>query len=188
MEINNQDKLNTLERINSWIENCDSKSSIMMALVGVFISMIFTSDFILNSLTEIISTFFVYWKTGKGYFDMSYILILLLFISMVFCLLISLLYLIKALSARTCSKQTGNSQVKTDSLIHFGSIQKLSYNKFKTSILAETDGDKLEDILSQIYINSKRCQEKFDDYNYSIKFIKIGTVLFILFILNLIIK
>jgi hypothetical protein len=181
-----QEKLSTLERITNWIENSDSKSSIMMAFVGIFVSILFTNEFILNSLQEMIKPIYLFWETRSGSFDLLITIKLVVFICLSYFLLSTLFYLIKSLTAKTCSKQTGDNGVMTDSLIHFGSIQNRTYDEFKSSILAETDTNKYEDVLSQIYINSKRCQEKFDCYNKSVKKIKISIVLFVLFIIILI--
>jgi hypothetical protein len=182
-----QDKINTLDRISGWVTNCDTKSSIMMALVGVFISIIFTSDFLLNSLQDFFVPISLYWKTGSGTFSLFITIIILFFIGTIICLLLALFHLIKSLSAKTCSMQTGDVNLRTNSLIHYGSIQKTSYDIFKSTVLAETEDNRLDDILSQIYINSKRCQEKFDDYNKSKKLIKCGIILFVIFVLLLII-
>lgn len=177
-----QDKKDTLDRIIGWVENCDTKSTVMTALVGVFVSVLFTSNFITNSLQKLVSPISIYWRTGLGSFDLFCTIKLTCFICMIACFLYALFCLLKSLSAKTSSKQTGEKQVKTHSLIHYGSIQNVSYSDFKTSISTETDEDKLEDVLSQIYINSRRCQEKFDDYNKSIKFIRLGIILFVLFV------
>jgi hypothetical protein len=177
-----QNKINTLDRINGWISNCDSKSSILLALLGVFISTIFTTDFIFNSLQKILFQVFSYWKNGIGSYSFLKTLIILSFIISVYCCLKAVLHLLKSLTAKTNSNQTGDSDLCTNSLIHYGSIQEKSFKDFKLSILAETETNKLEDILSQIYINSKRCQEKFDEYNKSLLLIKVGIITFIIFI------
>jgi hypothetical protein len=177
-----QDKINTLDRMIGWVENCDTKATVMTALVGVFVSVIFTSSFITDSLHKLVAPISIYWKTGSGYFNLFCAVKLVIFIGMTTCFLFALFALLKSLTAKTSSKQTGDSHVKTHSLIHYGSIQMKSYNDFKSNTLSETEEDILEDVLSQIYINSKRCQEKFDDYNKSIKFIRIGIVLFVLFV------
>lgn len=171
----------TLDRIIGWVENCDTKASVLTALVGVFISVLFTSSFITDSLRKIVSPILFYWKTGSGYFCLFSTLKLMIFIGMAICFLFALSYLLKTLSAKTSSKQTIDNNVNSDSLIHYGSIQTKFFNEFKSNILAETEEDKFDDILSQIYINSKRCQEKFNDYNKSIIYIRVGVGLFILY-------
>ena len=40
----------TYEQVSSWINNCDSKASILLALVGVILSIAFTSDTMLNGI------------------------------------------------------------------------------------------------------------------------------------------
>ena len=42
----------TYEQVSGWINNCDSKASIMIALIGVFLSIVFTSDYLLKGITE----------------------------------------------------------------------------------------------------------------------------------------
>lgn len=180
-----QDKINTLDRIIGWVENCDTKATVMTALVGVFVSVIFTSSFITDSIHKLVTPISIYWKTGSGYFDLFCAVKVIIFIVMSLCFLIALFYLLKSLAAKTSSKQTGDINVKTNSLIHYGSIQTKSYNDFKSCVLLETEEDKTEDVLSQIYINSKRCQEKFDNYNNSIRFIRLGVLLFVIFVVLL---
>lgn len=177
-----ENKLNTLDRINSWISNCDSKSSILLALLGVFISTTFTTDFVFNALQKILFQVFSYWKTGIGSFSILKTLIILSFIITIYSFLKAIFHLLKSLTAKTKSNQTRDSDLLTSSLIHYGSIQEKSFKDYKSSVLAETESNKLEDVLSQIYINSKRCQEKFDEYNKSLFLIKVGIILFIVFI------
>lgn len=43
----------TYEQVSSWINNCDSKASILLALVGVILSIAFTSDTMLNGIVSL---------------------------------------------------------------------------------------------------------------------------------------
>lgn len=182
MQNNIQNKIDTLDRINSWISNCDSKSSILLAVLGVFISTIFTTDFVFNALQKILFQVFIYWKTGIGSFSTLKTLIILSFIITICSFLKAIYHLLASLTAKTKSNQTGDTDLFTNSLIHYGSIQEKSFKEYRLSVLAETESNKLEDVLSQIYINSKRCQEKFDEYNKSLLLLKLGIAVFILFI------
>lgn len=38
------------EQVSSWINNCDSKTSILLALIGVILSIAFTSDKLLGGI------------------------------------------------------------------------------------------------------------------------------------------
>lgn len=42
----------TYEQVSGWINNCDSKASILLALIGVFLTIVFTSDFISQGIIE----------------------------------------------------------------------------------------------------------------------------------------
>ena len=183
MDNNLHEKFGTLDRIIGWIGNSDSKSSIMLALVGILISILFTSDFILTSLQEMIKPVLTYYKTGFGKFDLSITVTLVVFLAMSSYLIASLFYLLKSLTAKTDSNQTGDNNLKIESLIYFGSIQKRTFEEYKVAVSSETETEKEEDVLSQIYINSKRCQEKFDNYNKSIRFLKIGIILLSIYII-----
>lgn len=46
MEINREDLEIKLDRINGWINNCDQKTSILMAIEGVVLTIFCTSDYI----------------------------------------------------------------------------------------------------------------------------------------------
>lgn len=35
----------SLDRINAWISNCDQKAGILLATIGVMITVLFTTDF-----------------------------------------------------------------------------------------------------------------------------------------------
>ena len=44
--IDKEDLKFTLEEVNSWINNCDQKASILLSVMGVAITLLLTSDFI----------------------------------------------------------------------------------------------------------------------------------------------
>lgn len=44
--IDKEDMKFTLELVNSWINNCDQKASILLSVMGVAITLMLTSDFI----------------------------------------------------------------------------------------------------------------------------------------------
>lgn len=47
-----------LERVNNWINSCDSKASIILALIGVLLTIIFTSDS-LSAMGELFNKLFL---------------------------------------------------------------------------------------------------------------------------------
>ena len=48
------DSYQKLEMINQWINNSDSKSSIVLGLVGIFFIIVFTNTSFINNILEII--------------------------------------------------------------------------------------------------------------------------------------
>ncbi len=73
-----------------------------------------------------------------------------------------------------------------DSIIYFGTIKKHNkYKQYKNTVINIKNEEYLNDLLSQIYINSKIAYAKFENYNKGIQYIFIGTfVLTIILILG----
>lgn len=46
MPIESEDLNTILDRINNWINNCDTKSSIVLSFIGILLGIIFTTDYI----------------------------------------------------------------------------------------------------------------------------------------------
>lgn len=46
MDITKEELTLRLDRVNSWINNCDQKSSIILAIEGVVLTILCTSDYI----------------------------------------------------------------------------------------------------------------------------------------------
>ena len=146
----------TLERNLGFISNCDNKASIILTAVGVLLTIILTSeglasikDILKKSLSQITFLNFIY---------------MFVFFSSVIILLSGILFLISVLIARSGISETKGSK---NSLIFFGGIN--SFNRIAN----------YDDIISQIYINSKITKKKYRRYNLGLKFTVIGFFLFI---------
>ena len=99
------------------------------------------------------------------------------FFSSVIILLSGILFLISVLIARSGISETKGSK---NSLIFFGGIN--SFNKitnYEKAIKKMDKKDLLDDLISQIYINSKIATKKYRRYNLGLKFTVIGFFLFI---------
>lgn len=159
----------TLERNLGFISNCDNKASIILTAVGVLLTIILTSeglasikDILKKSLSQITFLNFIY---------------MFLFFSSVIILLSGILFLISVLIARSGISETKGSK---NSLIFFGGIN--SFNKianYEKAIKKMDKKDLLDDLISQIYINSKIATKKYRRYNLGLKFTVIGFFLFI---------
>lgn len=75
----------------------------------------------------------------------------------------------------------------TDSVLFFGKISdKASYQVFQNDVLNMTKEEYLNDLLSQIYINSKIANEKHVNYNKGIKWTIIGFIaLVVMFLIGI---
>ncbi|GBD72197.1 hypothetical protein TEHN7126_1358 [Tetragenococcus halophilus subsp. halophilus] len=145
------DLLDRLDRVLGWIRACDMKTSILLAIIGLIIT-IFSSEF---SLTE--------FKTIIDYnfndFDFSNFLFLALtFIFFVsFCM--GIICLVVELSPSMLSSKNNNKDI--DSLYFFETISKKELLAFKDEILKTSIEEDINDVIKQLYINSKICTQKY---------------------------
>lgn len=159
----------TLERNLGFISNCDNKASIILTAVGVLLTIILTSeglasikDILKKSLSQITFLNFIY---------------MFMFFSSVIILLSGILFLISVLIARSGISETKGFK---NSLIFFGGIN--SFNRianYEKAIKKMDKKDLLDDLISQIYINSKIATKKYRKYNLGLKFTVVGFFLFI---------
>ena len=159
----------TLERNLGFISNCDNKASIILTAVGVLLTIILTSeglasikDILKKSLSQITFLNFIY---------------MFMFFSSVIILLSGILFLISVLIARSGISETKGFK---NSLIFFGGIN--SFNRianYEKAVKKMDKKDLLDDLISQIYINSKIATKKYRKYNLGLKFTVIGFFLFI---------
>ena len=59
----------------------------------------------------------------------------------------------------------------------YGSISKYNYEEFNKKIKNQTKQSNINDILSQVYINSKICNKKFKNYNIGLNMAMITIIL-----------
>lgn len=170
-ERNKDDLKYNLDGVNTMISNCDQKTSITLGIIGVVMTILLSSD-----LFKILRTFvfkpFIQYCSGDTHLIFSYerfsVFILLL---IVIALLISSgYYFIKAISANIdyegMYKQ--NPSLPKQSYLFFGTISKMEYKNFKCD-----NFNIIEDLKSQIYINSQIATAKFKNYNKGLKLFKI---------------
>lgn len=166
----------SLERINSWINSCDSKAGTVLALVGVILTIIFTNDGIMaikNLINQLLP-------------PKSFCMVLYLFFlsSTLVGMIYGVIHLINVLIAKIDVTIFAEQEIQTNSILFFGSISnKNSYIDFKREVLNLNKQAYLNDLLSQIYINSKIAQKKYENYNKGIKWTILGFVIFIAFLL-----
>lgn len=165
--LNKKDLIHHLDRHLDWIKSCDTKASIVIAGIGIFLS-IFTAEHSINMLNQILSQtiqninfsnllylglFFIFWG---------------IFIYGAYCLIRVLVPMMKK---EVTIYQQGT---RLDSLYYFESIDDKKYLEFKERMVKETIEDEIEDLLTQIYINARVCSAKYTFYRKGISSIFIG--------------
>jgi hypothetical protein len=162
-----EDKYKNLDRINFWITNCDTKASYLLALEGIVLTVIFTSNYSTCIITTLSYKFSFENFGWSSFFRFVEGLSLYSFFCLTF---ISLVNIYKTVKARLNPKIFREEGLETNSLLFFETI---ANRKFQTFILETKNitAEQLEnDLDSQIFINSKICQQKFKHYNLTVKY------------------
>ena len=169
----------TLERINSWINNCDTKAGVILALLGVILTLVMTNEGP-SACYEIASKA----MANRTFSDIFYLVIW--FVSFA-CLIFGLYRLISALFATINSEKNKQAKLETDSRVFFGSIGATpTYQEYRDKFAEMTIAEYTNDLLSQVYINSLIANKKFKNYNQGLKYAIIGFCWFIvMFIIGL---
>ncbi len=172
------DLQHTYDTVNSWVNNCDQKAGILLAVVGVAMTILATSDFLKYLRTYIFTPFMKYCTEETDFvFSWSRFTVFVLLLIAAAMLIASCFYLLKAISANTDydeERKKYPSMVKS-SYIFFGSICKMSYDDFK-----KEEVDYLDDLRSQIFVNSKIATAKIKNYKeglYWFKFLLMVSVM-----------
>lgn len=154
---NDTDKLHlTLDRIIGFISNCDTKVSFWFSFFGAILTILSTLK---TPTKEAIKS--VLCANPRNITD-NVMLIVFLVAAVFF--VIGLCFLSKALMA----KITNNEDRKSN--IFFGHIASHENQQAYLGRLEATNLNKyIEDLVSQIYINSKICEQKFKNYNKGVK-------------------
>lgn len=167
------------EKIDTWISNCDSKVSFVLTFLGVVVTIIFTSD-VGKKMFQTLS--FSDEKIHYGNSFLQFLEFVLFILFLVFAVR-SFYFSYHTLVARIDPKTYNENGLITDSNLFFTSISKKDFQTYKTNLENLTDEKFLQDLNSQIYINSKIAKEKFQNYNKSLKNTMYLFICFILFLL-----
>ncbi|MCM3170398.1 MULTISPECIES: Pycsar system effector family protein [Peribacillus] len=165
-ELDKDNLLNRLDRLLEWIKSCDTKSSIVLAGIGIFLT-IFTTDYIINVIKNILV------NLVKN-INFSNILYLLLFAVSIGFLIYGTYCLTRVLVPRLEKDNVADEGRPVDSLYFFETIAKNNYGQFKDKMNNTTKEEEIEDILSQIYVNARICTFKYQYSSKGIKFSFIG--------------
>lgn len=151
-----------LDRVNSWLGNVDQKAGILLAIEGVMLTVTCTSE-VVSEIASMIK---------KGFTDFSFCSsntwIALFSILALLCIFISICLLTHVISATIDPKKfaKNNPNLVTNSMLHFVTVGLRSYEKFRSE--EQDDKQKINDIRSQVYMNSIICTRKFNSYKYAL--------------------
>lgn len=163
------EELNTrLDRVNSWIDNCDQKASILLAFAGALAAVLLTSDILTSGHERLIVPFVNYWSGDKDIlFSFPNLVIFLSLLPIVYHVLKMVVFLLLVLNPKTKIDELevgAESRIEKNSAIHYGVIAPKKYNDFNDQCKEQNEENYLNDLCSQIYCNSKICNDKFDNY------------------------
>ena len=168
-----------MEFISQWISNVDTKSSFVLTFFGVIITIICTSD-----IGEDMIDTFSYEKAGQIEFEsIKLFLSLLIVIGFFISIFITIFHVYKTLVGRIDSNIYSQTGLNTNSNIFFKTIALKEFADYETQSNTESKGDFLNDINSQVFINSKIADKKFKHYNKSLIWTIISFSLFIIFMI-----
>ena len=160
-----EDMYKNLEIINQWINNSDSKTSIVLGLVGILLTIIFTNSTMVKTLLDII-------KNLINNVSFSDVLYLLLLGYTIFICFYGLWLLIRVLLP---TLKMNKKEIK--SYMYFGSVSNYAtFKDFKDELENASDEDIIDDLLNQIYQNSIICNKKYINFINGIKYFLIGFV------------
>ena len=164
------DAYRNLDNINLWIVNSDTKTSIILGLIGVLFTIIFSNSDFLILLIKLINEIF----DNIMFSDIIYLIIMIfsigLFINGIYKLILVLIPKLKL------NINNGKSILYFGSIYSFGSV-----NDFKHKVYRIKKGELLDDLLNQIYINSNICSKKFNNYNAELRSVIYGALIFSIF-------
>lgn len=187
MEEKISDQINRMDRIIEWVKVCDDKTAILMSVALIVPTFTIGTDWVLTRLEKIITLIIDACKNdGDGYcFSWTNCFVLLFFCTTIVLTSVCLFYFILVLKAKT-KENTYGDDIKENTLIHFNNISKIAnFELYKQQVLEETPETYYKDLLSQTYINAKRCAEKFADYNRGVQFLCYAVISLLVFIVSL---
>lgn len=157
-----------LDRINSWINNCDQKSSILLAIEGGVLTILCTSDYISFIHQQLIFPIYNYYETGNGVFSVINTIQLFILAAMFILIFLSVFYSLQVIKGTIDTRLFKQSGLTEKSLLHFTTISSRSFNEFKIDIASQSEESILNDLCSQVYINSFICDNKFKYHKKSV--------------------
>ncbi|MDI3310496.1 MAG: DUF5706 domain-containing protein [Thermoanaerobacterium sp.] len=174
-----EELLEQLDRHLEWIKSCDTKTSIVLGVIGIFLT-IFASDSSINMLNLVFSEAIQNLNFSNLLYLLFFTLSLCIFVYGAFCL-------IRVLIPRLSKEVEMYQGIYKDSLYFFEAIAKSTFPEYKEKVAKRIEEDDINDIMSQIFINAKICTIKYSLYKKGIKFSFLGIAgILILYVIGII--
>lgn len=188
---NKDDAYKTLEMINMWITNIDTKISYSLAFIGVVLGFFITNDKpiiisqVIKKILIKIQQFFnpdilSIWESIELK-DIASVVIMILIFMFMFTSVKACIYLYNGIKGRIDTKIYEENGLITKSNIYWQSISDQKYINFYKNVKELDEGSLINDICSQIFINSKICTEKVSNYNEGVKYIVKSVIIYFIF-------
>lgn len=182
------DAYKTLDMVNMWIGNVDSKISYSLTFIGVLLGFFLTTskpihisqvvNKIIKKINLISSQGIELSLKGVELKDIISAIILVLICIFIFTSIKACIYLYKGIKGRIDPDTYKQDGLVTKSNIFWNSISNQEYIDFYKNVSDLDEVNLFKDISSQIFINSKICTEKFENYNKGVKYIVISIIIF----------
>lgn len=163
------DSYKTLDRIDSWINSCDNKISVLIGIMSVVCTICITTDSVNRVYSFAINVLL-------SNINITKIVFIILFVVSLGFDAIAFRCIVGVVFARVDNNRYSQKDMPMESNLYFGSIAERSFLQFKKSYLHESPTEQINDILSQIYINSKIARKKYNYYNKSLKWMCISAL------------
>lgn len=174
-----EELLEQLDRHLEWIKSCDTKTSIVLGVIGIFLT-IFASDSSINMLNLVFSEAIQNLNFSNLLYLLFFTLSLCIFVYGAFCL-------IRVLIPRLSKEVEVYQGTYKDSLYFFEAIAKSTFTEYKEKVAKRIEEDDINDIMSQIFINAIICTIKYSLYKKGIKFSFLGIAgILILYVIGII--
>lgn len=155
-----EDAYKTLERTIAFNNTCDSKATTILTVYGVLITVSLTSDGVTTIKTIL--------KTSSSNLQIRNIIYLLILGASLLGFVIGTVYIMLVLLSKTNCEEYSQDGLDLNSIIYFGNIadseKNINYLDYKKKVMQRTEDEMLNDIISQIYLNSKICNRKYKNY------------------------
>lgn len=181
LSFDDQQLKDNLDRVNMWIGNCDQKASFILAIIGVVLSICFTSDLFAFIKGNIVSPIISALDNSTSISLLTIFEALLLLMLFAF-LIMSVFRMIFALRAKPDLQIISQPSMESNSMLHYQTIANMSYREF-----CEKEVHIHNDLRSQFYVNSCICTSKFENYKKGVKCLEWSIILSIVLIISLLV-